>query len=208
MLDSNKLDITVSLVALMVSCAVAALVSFFVWVFPNFFSVAEIRAASHAVPYTGLELAGRDIYIREGCSYCHTQMVRPIEEDVLRYGPATKEEDDIYEYTHLWGSKRTGPDLTNIGLKYSDQWHEQHLRNPQRMVARSIMPPYPWLFNAMVSPEDVMKKMIAMRRLGVPYSDDDISQAKLEVKNQTEADALIAYLQSLKPTIDSHEVNR
>ncbi len=192
-------NFTVSVVTLCISCIFAALVSFFVWVFPHLFMQDEIKMHSNAKIYSGLELAGRDIYIREGCSYCHTQMVRPIEEDILRYGAPTQLEDDVYEFTHLWGSKRTGPDLSNIGLKYSDLWHEHHLKNPQRMIARSTMPAYPWIFKQYIEPDDVVDKMLTLRRLGVPYTDTHISQAKFEVKDRTEGAALIAYLQSLKP---------
>ncbi|WP_318416515.1 cytochrome-c oxidase, cbb3-type subunit II [Photobacterium leiognathi] len=192
----NK-DFTSSVVILIVSTAIVAAFSFLVWVLPAFFYQDKLIAESTAKPLTALQVAGRDIYISEGCHTCHSMMVRPLNAEIKRYGRYNRESDDIYEHPNLWGSKRTGPDLTNLGRKYSDQWHIIHLRNPRDVVPTSIMPSYPWLFEQVLDGEDIEAKLTALRTLGVPYSDKEIRQARLEVKGKTKAQALIAYLQSL-----------
>ncbi|MFC5080265.1 Cytochrome C oxidase, mono-heme subunit/FixO [Vibrio thalassae] len=190
-------DFTKSVFILIVSTVVVASFSVLVWVLPNILRTPELIDSSKAIPLTALQVAGRDVYISEGCHVCHTQMVRPIEPEVKRYGRASQEPDDIYEFPFLWGSKRTGPDLTNLGRKYSDQWHLIHLINPRDVVPTSIMPAYPWLFEQVLSGDDITEKMITLRFLGVPYSDDEIASARLQVRGKTKGEALIHYLQSL-----------
>ncbi|WP_112479329.1 cbb3-type cytochrome c oxidase subunit II [Vibrio variabilis] len=190
-------DFTKSLVILIVSTAVVASFSILVWVLPNLLRTPELVQQSQAKPLTAIEVAGRDIYISEGCHVCHTQMVRPLEPEIKRNGRANQESDDIYEFPNLWGSKRTGPDLTNLGRKYSDQWHEIHLIDPRRVVPTSIMPAYPWLFEQVLSGDAITGKMQTLKALGVPYSEDEIANARLQVRGKTKGEALIRYLQSL-----------
>ena len=190
-------DFTHSIVILIVTTVVVASLSLLVWVVPTIVRGDDIAKGSLAMPLTPLELAGRDIYISEGCHVCHTQMVRPLEPEVKRNGRPNKEADDIYEFPNLWGSKRTGPDLTNLGRKYSDQWHAIHLIDPRKVVPTSIMPAYPWLFEQTISGDDISDKMETLRILGVPYTDQEIGDARLQVRGKTKGEALIRYLQSL-----------
>tara|TARA_B100001059_G_scaffold136694_1_gene137044 strand:- start:134 stop:748 length:615 start_codon:yes stop_codon:yes gene_type:complete len=190
-------DFTHSIVILILTTVVVASFSLLVWVVPSIVRGDDIAKGSLAMPLTPLELAGRDIYISEGCHVCHTQMVRPLEPEVKRNGRPNKEADDIYEFPNLWGSKRTGPDLTNLGRKYSDQWHVIHLINPRQVVPTSIMPSYPWLFEQTLTGDDISDKMEALRTLGVPYTDHEIGDARLQLRGKTKGEALIRYLQSL-----------
>ncbi|PMH02670.1 cbb3-type cytochrome c oxidase subunit II [Vibrio lentus] len=190
-------DFTHSIVILILTTVVVASFSLLVWVVPSIVRGDDITKGSLAMPLTPLELAGRDIYISEGCHVCHTQMVRPLEPEVKRNGRPNKEADDIYEFPNLWGSKRTGPDLTNLGRKYSDQWHAIHLIDPRKVVPTSIMPAYPWLFEQTLSGDDISDKMETLRILGVPYTDQEIGDARLQVRGKTKGEALIRYLQSL-----------
>ncbi|MFA0012285.1 cbb3-type cytochrome c oxidase subunit II [Vibrio lentus] len=190
-------DFTHSIVILIVTTVVVASFSLLVWVVPSIVRGDDIAKGSLAMPLTPIELAGRDIYISEGCHVCHTQMVRPIEPEVKRNGRPNKEADDIYEFPNLWGSKRTGPDLTNLGRKYSDQWHAIHLIDPRKVVPTSIMPAYPWLFEQTLSGDDISDNMETLRILGVPYTDQEIGDARLQVRGKTKGEALIRYLQSL-----------
>lgn len=148
-------------------------------------------------PYTALALEGRDIYIREGCVSCHSQMIRPFRAETERYGPYSKAAESQYDHPFLWGSKRTGPDLARVGGKYPDSWHVEHLKDPQAMVPESIMPRYPWLADKALDGSQVQAKMRALRTVGVPYTDAEIENAPQELLNKTEMDALVAYLQSL-----------
>lgn len=148
-------------------------------------------------PYTALELEGRDIYMREGCNNCHSQMIRPFRAETERYGHYSLAGEHVYEFPHLWGSKRTGPDLARVGGRYSDEWHHVHLMNPRNVVPESNMPGFPWLAENKLTGEYTAKKMKVMRSLGVPYTDEDIAGAKEAVQGKTEMEALIAYLQSL-----------
>lgn len=148
-------------------------------------------------PLPPLVLAGRDLYIRDGCHVCHTQMVRPLRAETERYGHYSVAGEHVYEHPFLWGSKRTGPDLGRVGGRYSDDWHRIHMVNPRDVVPESIMPAYPWLASAKASTEDVEAKMKALRRVGVPYTDAEIAGARKEIEGKTELDALIAYLQGL-----------
>ncbi|OED60056.1 cytochrome oxidase [Vibrio tasmaniensis ZS-17] len=190
-------DFTHSIVILILTTVVVASFSLLVWVVPSIVRGDDIAKGSLAMPLTPLELAGRDIYISEGCHVCHTQMVRPLEPEVKRNGRPNKQADDIYEFPNLWGSKRTGPDLTNLGRKYSDQWHAIHLIDPRKVVPTSIMPAYPWLFEQTLSGDDISDKMETLRILGVPYTDQEIGDARLQVRGKTKGEALIRYLQSL-----------
>jgi len=146
-------------------------------------------------------LAGRDIYIRESCAVCHTQLVRPLVAEVKRYGPYTRASETVYDRPSLWGTKRTGPDLQRIGGKYSDVWHRIHLIDPREVVANSIMPAYPWLAErAADADNDIQLKMEALRKLGHPYTDEEIAAAPAALQGKTELDVLVAYLQKLGTT--------
>ena len=148
--------------------------------------------------YDAVELTGRDVYIREGCHVCHTQQIRPLVAEVERYGPYSQAGEFVYDRPFLWGSKRTGPDLHRIAGKYSDAWHEVHLLDPRSVVPESIMPGYPWLAErAATEGGDVGRKMQVLRRLGHPYTDEDIAAAQARLDGLTELDALIVYLQML-----------
>ena len=159
------------------------------------------RVASEPVeglqPYTALQLEGRDVYIREGCYNCHSQMVRPFRAETERYGPYSEAGETVWDHPFQFGSKRTGPDLARVGGRYSDEWHRVHLINPRDLVPESNMPAYPWLEDAVVDADGTAAKMSAMQTLGVPYSDADIAGAQAAVEGKTELEALIAYLQNL-----------
>ena len=148
-------------------------------------------------PYTPLQLTGRDVYIREGCYNCHSQMVRPFRAEVERYGHYSVAGEFVYDHPFQWGSKRTGPDLHRVGGRYSDDWHRLHLLDPRSVVPESNMPSYAWLARTGANAEDIEAKMRALRRVGVPYPDAEIAGAKAALKDKTEMDALIAYLQVL-----------
>jgi len=155
------------------------------------------QAGDGVRPYKPLELFGRDIYIREGCYLCHSQMIRPFRDEKERYGHYSLASESMYDHPFQWGSKRTGPDLARVGGKYSDEWHILHLKAPRSVVPESVMPNYPWLAEAMVDPETTVKMMNTMRILRVPYTDADIASAEAEVTGKTELDAIVAYLQVL-----------
>jgi cytochrome c oxidase cbb3-type subunit 2 len=148
-------------------------------------------------PYGALELTGRDIYVREGCYNCHSQMVRPFRAEVERYGPYSVAGEFVYDRPFQWGSKRTGPDLHRVGGRYSDEWHRLHLINPRDLVPESNMPGYPWLARTRANADEIEPKLKALRALGVPYTDDDIAASRKSLQGKTEMDALIAYLQGL-----------
>ncbi len=148
-------------------------------------------------PLGALELEGRDIYIREGCNVCHSQMVRPLRAETERYGHYSVAGEHVYEHPFLWGSKRTGPDLARVGQRYSDDWHRAHLNNPRDVVPESNMPAFPWLFENAVDGSVTGTKMAALRKVGVPYTDEDIAGAAAAVEGKMEIDAVVAYLQQL-----------
>lgn len=148
-------------------------------------------------PYTALELEGRDIYIREGCVGCHSQMIRPFRAETERYGHYSVAGESVWEHPFLWGSKRTGPDLARVGGRYSDEWHYVHLMDPRAVVPESNMPAYPWLAERTLDGRLTARKMRVFQRFGVPYTDEEIENAQSEVEGRTEMEALIAYLQSL-----------
>ena len=164
---------------------------------PLYFQKSTTAPIPGVLPYTPLQLAGRDIYIREGCYGCHSQMIRPFRAETLRYGHYSVAGESVYDHPFQWGSKRTGPDLARVGGRYSDEWHRQHLTNPRDLVPESNMPAYPWLAATAVDAQSMPAHMRALRTVGVPYTNAQIAAAGDELKNKTELDATIAYLQML-----------
>lgn len=164
---------------------------------PLFFQKSTTEPVTGMKPYTALQLAGRDIYVREGCVGCHSQMIRPFRAETERYGHFSVAGESVYDRPFLWGSKRTGPDLARVGGRYSDEWHRVHLINPRDVVPESNMPAYPWLQTGVINGAHVQAKMKAMRTVGIPYTDEDIAKAAEETNGKTEMEALIGYLQSL-----------
>ncbi len=164
---------------------------------PLFFVKNTTEPVAGLEPYTPLQLEGRDVYIKEGCHVCHSQMVRPFRAETERFGPYSVAGEDVYEFPFLWGSKRTGPDLARVGGRYSDEWHYVHLMNPRDVVPESNMPSYPWLDEKLIDSKLTPKKLSAMKTLGVPYTEEDILTSSELVEGKTEMEALIAYLQSL-----------
>jgi len=181
------------IVLILLTVAVGGLVE----IVPLYFQRSTTQAAPGIVPYPALQLAGRDIYIREGCYNCHSQMIRPLRAETLRYGHYSTAGEFVYDRPFQWGSKRTGPDLHRVGGKYSDEWHHLHLNNPRDLVPESNMPAYAWLERATVDADGIVPKLNALRRLGVPYTDADVAAAPAAVRGKTEQEALIAYLQGL-----------
>ena len=164
---------------------------------PLYLQGAGTQPAPGIKPYEALRLAGRDVYIREGCYLCHSQMIRPFRSETERYGPYSLPGESVYDHPFQFGSKRTGPDLARVGGRYSDDWHRVHLLNPRNVVPESNMPRFPWLADAKVDGALVGKKMAALRMVGVPYTDAEIAGAAAAVQDRTELDALVAYLQGL-----------
>ena len=164
---------------------------------PLFFQTSTTQPVEGLKPYTALQLAGRDVYLREGCYNCHSQMIRPFRAETLRYGEISKAGEFVYDHPFQWGSKRTGPDLHRVGGKYSDQWHYVHLMNPRDVVPESNMPAYPWLAASAVDRDATLARMRALRRLGDPYTDEDFAQAPDALAGKSELDAVVAYLQGL-----------
>ncbi len=183
------------LMAILVGCLIS--VGGLVEITPLFFLKSTIPPLEGVKPYTALQLEGRDIYIREGCYNCHSQMIRPFRAETERYGPYSKPAESMYDHPFQWGSKRTGPDLARVGGKYPDSWHVQHMNDPRSIVPESVMPRYPWLAETKLDASRIRTKMEAMRKLGVPYTDEEIEAAPAALQGKTELDALIAYLQSL-----------
>ncbi|MFS2136704.1 cytochrome-c oxidase, cbb3-type subunit II [Duganella sp. Dugasp56] len=181
----------IALVTLVVSVGGA------VEIVPLFFQKSTTEPVAGLKPYSPLRLAGRDIYVREGCYNCHSQMVRPFRAETERYGHYSVAGEFVYDRPFQWGSKRTGPDLARVGGRYSDEWHRTHLANPRDVVPESNMPNYPWLAQTSLVPESIVPKMKALKRLGDPYTDAEIAAAPAELKDKTEEDALVAYLQGL-----------
>jgi cytochrome c oxidase cbb3-type subunit 2 len=189
--------IETSNVLMIVLIVLAVAIGGIVEIVPLFFQRSTTQPVEGHKPYTALQVAGRDVYIREGCYNCHSQMVRPFRAEVLRYGDYSKAGEFVYDHPFQWGSKRTGPDLHRVGGKYSDDWHRLHLISPRSLVPESNMPNYPWLESAPLDAATVQASVKALSRLGVPYSADEIAKAADEVKGKTELDALVAYLQVL-----------
>jgi len=164
---------------------------------PLFFQKSTTQPIEGLKPYSALQLAGRDVYVKEGCYNCHSQMIRPFLAETLRYGPYSVAGEFVYDRPFQWGSKRTGPDLHRVGGRYSDEWHRIHLNNPRDLVPESNMPAYPWLERKNVDENGMPRRMEVMRTLGSPYTDEEIAASVQDVKGMTEMDALIAYLQVL-----------
>ena len=182
---------------MIVLIVVAVSIGGFVEIVPLFFQRSTTQPIPGVRPYDALQLVGRDIYQREGCYGCHSQMIRPFYAETLRYGHYSVAGESVYDHPFQWGSKRTGPDLARVGGKYSDEWQRVHLNNPRDVVPESIMPAYSWLEGAKIDDYPIQAHMRALRRVGVPYTDAQIAEAPAELKGKTEMDAMVAYLQGL-----------
>ena len=201
MKSHEKLEKNIGLLTLFMIIAVA--IGGLTQIVPLFFQDVVNEPVEGMKPYTALQLEGRDIYIREGCNVCHSQMIRPFRAETERYGHYSVAGESVWDHPFLWGSKRTGPDLARVGGRYSDDWHRAHLYNPRNVVPESKMPSYPWLVENRLDGKDTATKMEALRTLGVPYTDEDIAGAKAAVKGKTEMDALVAYLQVLGTSLSN-----
>jgi cytochrome c oxidase cbb3-type subunit 2 len=191
--DKVEKNLGLLLVLTFLVISVGALVE----IVPLFFQKSTTEPVAGLKPYTALQLEGRDVYIREGCYLCHSQMIRPFRAETERYGHYSVAGEFVYDRPFQWGSKRTGPDLHRVGGRYSDDWHRVHLVNPRDVVPESVMPGYPWLAKNELSTDLIRKKMTVLRTLGHPYSDEEIKAAPEDIKGKTEMDAMIAYLQVL-----------
>lgn len=194
-MSHEKVETNIGL--MMVLILLVILVGGMIEIIPLFFMKKTTEPVSGLKPYTAIQLAGRDIYIREGCFGCHSQMVRPFRAETERYGHYSLAGEFIYDRPFQWGSKRTGPDLHRVGGRYSDNWHKLHLENPRWVVPESNMPAYPWLKTGVIDGELVAKSMSALRVLNTPYTDEEIANAPEAVKGKSELDALVSYLQVL-----------
>ena len=191
----EKIEKNVGLMAVLIAAAIS--LGGLAEIVPLMFQAEAVEPAPGVKPYPPLELAGRDVYVREGCYNCHSQMVRTLRFETERYGHYSLAGESVYDRPFQWGSKRTGPDLARVGGRYSDDWHIVHLMNPRDVVPQSNMPSYPWLAEREVRAEEVVRKIEALRRLGDPYTDEDLAGAAKAVEGKTELDALVAYLQGL-----------
>ena len=191
--ESIEINIGFMMVLILVTIGIGGLVQ----IVPLFFQHTTTEAVSGLEPYGPLALMGRDIYVREGCYNCHSQMVRPFRAETERYGHYSLAGEYVYDRPFQWGSKRTGPDLHRVGGRYSDEWHRVHMNNPRDVVPESIMPGYPWLERTALDPAAAAPRMSALRTLGAPYSDEQIAGAAAMLEGKTELDAMIAYLQGL-----------
>jgi cytochrome c oxidase cbb3-type subunit 2 len=200
-MSHEKVETNIGLMAILVIIVIS--IGGLIEIVPLFFLKDTTEPVKGLKPYTALQLEGRDVYIREGCYVCHSQMIRPFRAETERYGHYSVAGEFVYDHPFQWGSKRTGPDLHRVGGRYSDDWHRVHLTNPRLVVPESNMPGFPWLNENKLDGEDTPAKLKAMKLLGVPYSDDDIAGATDAVKGKTEMDALIAYLQVLGTSIKS-----
>ena len=195
MLTHDRIERSVTLLIVLVLLVVS--VGGLVQIVPLFFQKSTTEPVAGHKPYSALQLTGRDVYIREGCYNCHSQMIRPFRAETERYGHYSVAGESVFDHPFQWSSKRTGPDLARVGGRYSDDWHRVHLLNPRNVVPESNMPRFPWLADAKVDGALVGKKMAALRKVGVPYTDGDIAGAAAAVQDKTELDALVAYLQGL-----------
>jgi cytochrome c oxidase cbb3-type subunit 2 len=200
-MSHEVVETNVGLMALLVLLVIS--VGGLVEIVPLFFLKSTTEPVEGLKPYTALQLEGRDVYIREGCYLCHSQMIRPFRAETERYGHYSVAGEFVYDHPFQWGSKRTGPDLARVGGRYSDDWHRVHLNNPRDVVPESNMPAFPWLEQNVIDASVTPKKLKAMRTLGVPYTDEDIAGASAAVQGKTELDALVAYLQNLGTVISS-----
>ena len=191
--DTVEKNVGIMIVLVIVAISFGTLVE----LVPLFFDKQVNEPIAGLKPLPALELEGRDIYIREGCNTCHSQMIRPLRAETERYGHYSVAGEFVYDHPFLWGSKRTGPDLARVGQRYSDDWHRAHLYNPRDVVPESNMPAFPWLFDNELNSARTGDKMTALRRVGVPYTDADIAGAAQAVEGKKEIDALVAYLQQL-----------
>ncbi len=194
-MNHEVVEKNIGLMALLMVLAVS--IGGLVQIVPLFFQDVANTPVEGMQPRTALQHEGRDIFIREGCVGCHSQMIRPFRAETERYGHYSVAGESVWDHPFLWGSKRTGPDLARVGGRYSDDWHRAHLYNPRNVVPESIMPAYPWLVENKLDGKDTAAKLRAMRTLGVPYTDADIAGAQAAVAGKTEMDAMVAYLQSL-----------
>jgi len=195
----EKIEQNIGLMVILIIIVIS--IGMLVEIVPLYFMKSTTEPVEGLKPYTALQLSGRDIYIRESCNVCHSQMIRPFRAETERYGHYSVAGEFVYDRPFLWGSKRTGPDLHRVGGRYSDEWHRVHLTNPRDVVPESIMPGYPWLADTPLDNSDIQKKMQVLRTLGHPYTDEQIEKAPSELKNKTELGALIDYLQVLGTTI-------
>lgn len=195
-MSHDKVEKNIGLLGVLITLVIS--VGGLIEIVPLYSQASVVQPAPGIKPYGALELAGRDIYVREGCYNCHSQMVRPLHAETERYGHYSLAGESVYDHPFQFGSKRTGPDLARVGGRYSDQWQRIHLNNPRDVVPESNMPGFPWLAKATVDGDLVAKKMHTLRILGAPYTDQEISEAPGVVKGHTELDALVAYLQGLK----------
>jgi cytochrome c oxidase cbb3-type subunit 2 len=191
--ETIEKNTTLLIVLVILVVAIGGLVE----IVPLYFQRSTTEPVAGLKPYSPLRVVGRDVYVREGCYNCHSQMIRPFRAETERYGHYSVAGEFVYDHPFQWGSKRTGPDLARVGGRYSDEWHRIHMINPRDVVPESIMPAYPWLAATAASSDDIEAKMRALRRVGVPYADPEIAGAKKELEGKTELDALIAYLQGL-----------
>ncbi|NJD30422.1 MAG: cytochrome-c oxidase, cbb3-type subunit II [Gammaproteobacteria bacterium] len=194
-MNHEKIEKNVGLMGVLIALVIS--IGGLVQIVPLYFQGAGTHPAPGVKPYPALNLAGRDVYIREGCYVCHSQMIRPFRSETERYGPYSLAGESVYDHPFQFGSKRTGPDLARVGGRYTDDWHRVHLMNPRDVVPQSNMPRFPWLAEARVDGALTAKKMEALRAIGVPYSDADIAGAAAAVEGKSELDALVAYLQGL-----------
>ena len=197
--DKVERNIGLMIILIIVVISIGGLVQ----IVPLFFQDSLTEPVDGLKPYSALRLEGRDIYVREGCFVCHSQMIRPFRAETERYGHYSVAGEFVYDRPFQWGSKRTGPDLHRVGGRYSDEWHRIHMVNPRLVVPESIMPGYPWLEENELTGDDIRDKMQALRKLGVPYTDEEIEQAPKALEGKTELDALIAYLQGLGTELKS-----
>jgi cytochrome c oxidase cbb3-type subunit 2 len=195
--DKVEKNIGLMIVLILLVVSVGGLVQ----IVPLFFQTSTTEAVAGLEPYTPLRLAGRDVYVREGCYLCHSQMIRPFRAETERYGHYSVAGEYVYDHPFQWGSKRTGPDLARVGGRYSDDWHRVHMHNPRDVVPESIMPGYPWLEETPADASHIQKKMEVLRLLGSPYTDEEIANATQALEGKTELDAVIAYLQGLGTAI-------
>ncbi len=198
-MNQEKIEKSVGWLAVLTAVAISF--GGFVEIVPLMVQQSKTQPAPGMKPRTALEVAGRDVFLREGCYNCHSQMVRSLAEEVLRYGPAAQASESVWDHPFQWGSKRTGPDLSRVGGRYSADWHRIHLMNPRDVVPESNMPGYPWLAETALDGAEVQAMMRALSRVGVPYSDADIAAAPEAVVGKTQLDALIAFLQSLRAPV-------
>jgi len=195
--DKIETNIGLMIILIIITVSIGGLVQ----IVPLFFQQSTTEPVAGLEPYSPLRLAGRDVYVREGCYLCHSQMIRPFRAETERYGHYSVAGEFVYDRPFQWGSKRTGPDLARVGGRYSDEWHRVHLNNPRDVVPESIMPGYPWLETTPADASTIQKRLEVLRLLGAPYSDEEIANAPQALEGKTELDAMIAYLQGMGLTI-------